>query len=113
MKEYVESRKRKICEKIIERIVEITNELYSTQKQHTKFQLDQSYYGLKKIRDLFELDDEEDFTAVFVRLAFNGKLKEYEIAGSTKVITFNEYLDKIRSSLLMQLEAVRRIIKVN
>ena len=70
LKEYVESIKRKVRERIIERIVEITNELYSTQKQHTKFQHDQSCYGLKKIRDLFELDDVKDFTAVFYKAVF-------------------------------------------
>ena len=67
LQEYVESRKIKVHKKIIERILEITNKLYDLQKQHTKFLHDQSYLGLKRIKDLFELEEDEDFTSVLMR----------------------------------------------
>ena len=86
LKEYVESRKRKVYKKIIERIVEITNKLYDLKKQHTKFLHDQSYFGLKRMKDLFELEEDEDFTSVLMRQSFNGTFKEYEISGSTNNI---------------------------
>ena len=54
LKEYVKTKKIIAREKIIENIVDITNDLYSKQKQHTKFYYDQTYYGLKEIKDLFE-----------------------------------------------------------
>ena len=108
LKEYVESRKRKVYKKIIERIVEITNKLYDLKKQHTKFLHDQSYFGLKRMKDLFELEEDEHFTSVLMRRSFNGTFKEYEISGSTKVITFEEYLNKIKPSLKSQLEELQK-----
>ena len=48
MKKYVESKNKKIRIKIIERIVDITNELYSN------IYNGQTYYGLKEIKNLIE-----------------------------------------------------------
>ena len=42
-----------------------------------------------------------------MRQSFNGTFKEYETSGSTKVITFEEYLDKIKPSLKRQLEELQ------
>ena len=78
------------------------------QNQHAKFQHDQIYFGLKRISDLFELEEDEDFTSILMTQSFNGKFKEYEISGSTKVITLEEYLDKIKPSLKRQLEELQK-----
>ena len=51
LKEYVKSKKIRARHKIIEKIVDITNYLYPKQKQHTKFYNDQTYYGLKEIKN--------------------------------------------------------------
>ena len=78
--------KEKFIKRQNDRIVEITNKLYDLKKQHTKFIHDQSYFGLKRIKDLFELEEDEDFTSVLMRQSFNGTFKEYEISGSTNNI---------------------------
>ena len=106
LKEYVENKKLNVRNKIIEKVVDITNDLYSKQKQHTKFYGDQTYYGLKEIKNLFKKED-EDFTSIFMRQSFNGNFIEYEISGSTNVITFNEYLNKIKHSIKNQLEKIQ------
>ena len=107
LKEYVKSKKIRAREKIIEKIVDITNALYSKQKQHTKFYGDQTYYGLKEIKDLFEKID-ENFKPILMRQSFSGNFIEYEISGSTSVITFNEYLNKIKPSIKIQLEKLQK-----
>ena len=43
-----------------------------------------------------------------MRKSFSGDVKEYEISGSTNVITFNEYLDKINYSLKNKLEHLQK-----
>lgn len=96
-------------EEVVERIVEITSDLYDKQKQHTKFHHDQKYYGLRRVKDLFEVDGyEEDFNPVLVRQSFKGVFKEYEINGSVNVLTFKEYLDKIYLSLEKQIDETQK-----
>ena len=60
------------------------------------------------MKDLFELEEDEDFTSVLMRRSFNGTFKQYEISGSTKVITFEEYLNKIKPSRKSQLEELQK-----
>ena len=107
LKEYVKTKKIIAREKIIEKIVDIKNDLYSKQKQHTKFYYDQTYYGLKEIKDLFE-KKYEDFTPIIMRESFSGSFVEYQISGSTSVITFNEDLNKIKHSLKIKLESLQK-----
>lgn len=96
-------------EEVVERIVEIINDLYDKQKQHTKFHLDQKYYGLRRVKDLFEVAGyEEDVNPVLVRQSFKGVFKEYEINGSVNVLTFKEYLDKIYLSLEKQIDETQK-----
>ena len=65
LKEYVKSKKMIAREKIIEKIVDITNDLYSKQKQHTKFYNDQNYYGLIEMKNLFEKNRCRFFTSSY------------------------------------------------
>ena len=65
LKEYGKSKKIRAREKIIEKIIDITNDLYPKQKQHTKFYNDQTYYGLKEIKNYLKKD--EDFTPILTR----------------------------------------------
>ena len=96
-------------EEVVERIVEITSDLYDKQKQHTKFHHDQKYYGLRRVKDLFEVDGyEEDFNPVLVRQSLKGVFKEYEINGSVNVLTFKEYLDKIYLSPEKQIDETQK-----
>ena len=56
---------------------------------------------------MFEKKD-EDFTPIFMRQSFSGSFIEYEISGSTNVITFNEYLNKIKYSLKSKSEKLQK-----
>ena len=107
LKEHVKSKKIRARQKIIEKIVDITNYLYPKQKQHTKFYNDQTYYGLKEIKNYLKKKD-EDFTPILTRQSFSGNFIEHEISGSTSVITFNEYLNKIKPSIKIELEKLQK-----
>ena len=107
LERYANTRKSRIHKEVIDRIEKIANNLNEIQRQHKKLRHDHSYYGLRKIKDLFEVDEEEGFTPVLVRQSFKGTLSEYEINGSTKVLTFREYLDKTYLLLKNKLEEIK------
>ena len=80
--------------RVIKKIVKITNDLYNVQKQHTKLQHDQTYFGLRDLKHLFT-NDEVDYEPIFVRSALKNRFEEYEIAGNRSIITMKEYLTAI------------------
>ena len=71
-KKYVETKRKSIREEVIQEVVDITNNLYNIEKQHTKLQHDQTYYGLGDIRNLFNGDD-NNYEPIFVRSAVKKK----------------------------------------
>ena len=107
LERYANTRKSRIHKEVIDRIEKIANNLNEIQRQHKKLRHDHSYYGLRKLKDLFKVDEEEGFTPVLVRQSFKGTLSEYEINGSTKVLTFREYLDKIYLPLKKNLKKLK------
>ena len=52
-KKYVETKNKNIRNEVIQEVVNITNDLYNKQKQHTKLHHDQTYFGLRDIKNLF------------------------------------------------------------
>ena len=79
---------------VIERTVKITNDLYNKQKQDTRLLHDQEYFGLRDLKYLFE-EDNNDYEAIFVRSALDGRFEEYEISFSRQVLSLKEYLTMI------------------
>lgn len=63
--------------RVIKKIVKITNDLYNVQKQHTKLQHDQTYFGLRDLKHLFT-NDKVDYEAIFVRSALKNRFEEYD-----------------------------------
>ena len=90
-KKYVETRNRSIRNKVIQEVVNITNNL---QKQHTKLQHDQTYFGLRDIKNLFN-EDNNIYEPVFVRSAVKEGFEEYEISGNRNIMSIREYLTTI------------------
>ena len=72
---YVRTRNRNIRMQVIERIVKITNDLYNKQKQHTRLLHDQAYFGVRDLKYLFE-EDNNDYEAIFVKSALDGRFEE-------------------------------------
>ena len=92
---YVRTRYRNIRAQVIERIVKISNDLYNKQKQDTRRLFhDQAYFGLRDLKYLFE-EDNNDYEAIFVRSALDGRFEEYEISFSRQVLSLKEYLTMI------------------
>ena len=91
---YVRIRKRNIHMQVIERIVKITNDLYNKQKQHTRLLHDQAYFGVRDLKYLFE-EDNNDYEAIFVKSALDGRFEKYEISGSWQVLSLKEYFTMI------------------
>ena len=96
-KRYIESSNAQICKRVIRKVVKITNELYNIQKQHTKLQHDQTYFGLRDIKYLF--NKKVDYEAIFVRSALKNRFEEYEIPGNREILPMREYLKAIYHSL--------------
>ena len=80
--------------RVIKKTVKITNDLYNVQKQHTKLQHDQTYFGLRDLKHLFT-NDEVYYEAIFARPALKNRFEEYEIARNRSIITMKEYLAAI------------------
>ena len=80
--------------RLIKKTVKITNDLYNVQKQHTKLQHDQTYFGLRDLKHLFT-NDEVNYEAIFARPALKNRFEEYEIARNRSIITMKEYLAAI------------------
>ena len=93
-KKYVETRNKNIRNEVIQEVVNITNNLYNKQKQHTKLQHDQTYFGLRDIKNLFNEDD-HIYEPIFVRSALNKGFEEYEISGNRNMMSIKEYLTTI------------------
>ena len=98
-KEYVKTNNKNIREKVTQEVVDITNNLYNIQKQHTKLQHDQAYHGLRDIKNLFNVND-NIYEPIFVKSAVKKKrFEEYEISGNRNMISMREYVTTIYSSL--------------
>ena len=93
-KRYVEASNERVRRRVIRQIVKITDDLYNVQKQHTKLQHDQTYFGLRDLKYLFT-NDEVDYEAIFVRSALENRLEEYEISGNRQTLSMREYLTAI------------------
>ena len=72
-KKYVETKNKNIRTEVIQEVVDITNNLYNIQKQHTKLHHDQTYFGLRYIKNLFNEDDHY-YEPIFVRSAVKKKI---------------------------------------
>ena len=96
-KRYIESSNEQIRKRVIRKVVKITNELYNIQKQHTKLQHDQTYFGLRDIKYLF--NNKVDYEAIYVRSALKNRFEEYEIPGNREILSMREYLKAIYHSL--------------
>lgn len=58
-------------ERAINRIVELTNELYNIQKQHTSKHKDQTYFGIRDIEHLFDDNNANYYEPMLVRWSFD------------------------------------------
>ena len=76
-KKYIKSDNEGDRRRVINKIVKITNDLYNLQKQHTKLQHDQTYFGLKDLKYLFD-SDVVNYEAIFVRSALTNRFEKYE-----------------------------------
>ena len=93
-KKYVETKNKNICNEVIQEVVNITNNLYNKQKQHTKFQHGQTYFGLRDIKKLFN-EDGSIYEPIFVRSSVKKGFEEYEISGNRNMMSIREYLTTI------------------
>ena len=107
----VRTRNRFIRMQVIERIVKITNDLYNEQKQHTRLLHDQAYFGLRDLKYLFE-EDNNDYEAIFVRSALDGRFEEYEISFSRQVLSLKEYLTMIYLPLKKLIDGKQKSTKL-
>ena len=73
-KKYVETKNKNIRNEVIKEVVDITNNLYNIQKQHTKLHHAQTYFGLRDIKNLFNEYD-NIYEPIFVRSAVKKDLK--------------------------------------
>ena len=89
-----------IRKRAINRIVELTNELYMIQKQHTSKHKDQTYYGIKDIEHLYNGNIYDYYEPMSGRWSFNNNFEEYEIRGDKyKSLSVKEHLNIIYPQL--------------
>lgn len=80
-------------ERAIARIVKLTNEIYSIQKQRTTKHKDQTYYRIKAIEHLFDENIGNYYEPILIRSSFNNNFEEYEIrSDKLRTLTIKKYL---------------------
>ena len=108
-KKYVNTKKYSIHEKVIKEVVNITNNLYNIQKQHIKLQREQTYYGLRDVKNLFS-NDYSNYEPIFVRSALKKGFEEYEISRNKNMMSIREYLSTIYLPLKKLIDKKQRSI---
>ena len=108
-KKYVNTKKYSICEKVIKEVVNITSNLCNIQKQHIKLQREQTYYGLRDVKNLFS-NDYSNYEPIFVRSALKKGFEEYQISGNKNMMSIREYLSTIYLPLKKLIDKKQRSI---
>ena len=96
-------------ERAVIRLVELTNDLYYKQKQHSSRHHDQTYFGTKDIEHLYNDKIDYYYEPILVRSSFENNFEEYEIRGDKwKNLSLKEYLAVIMPQLTELIDKKKR-----